>query len=84
MDQFAKRARAVVAHRPELKAPPREPKGAPPRDPLTISVRHAEELSSLGHTKVSALIKSGSLQSTKVGSKRLVSYSSLKRLLGAD
>jgi excisionase family DNA binding protein len=50
-------------------------------EPKTFSVKETERLTSLGHTTVSALIKSGVLKSTKIGRKRLVFGDSIDRLL---
>lgn len=49
--------------------------------PLAISVKEACRLLSLGRTRVYELINEGLLDSTKVGSRRLVLSASLHRLL---
>jgi len=49
--------------------------------PLTVTVAMAREISGLGNTTIWALIKAGKLESTRVGTRRLVIYRSLERLL---
>lgn len=51
-------------------------------DPLAVTVNRAAELSGLGVSTVWALIKDGKLESTSVGRRRLVIFTSIKRLLG--
>jgi excisionase family DNA binding protein len=53
-------------------------------EPLSVSILTAREVSGLGNTKLYELIKTGRLESTRVGSKRLVNYASLKKLVGAE
>ena len=50
-------------------------------EPLTVTVRDVTRLSGLGPTTVWRLISEGKLESTMVGNRRLVSVSSLKKLL---
>jgi hypothetical protein len=53
--------------------------------PITVSPRRAAELSGLSLAKIWLLIGDGTLASSKVGSRRLVQYDSLERLLlGGD
>jgi len=49
--------------------------------PLAVTVAMARELSGLGNTTIWALIKSGKLESTSVGRRRLIIYGSLEKLL---
>jgi hypothetical protein len=49
--------------------------------PLTVTVAMAREISGLGNTTIWALIKSGRLESTCVGHRRLIVYGSLEKLL---
>jgi hypothetical protein len=49
--------------------------------PLTVTVAMARELSGLGNTTIWALIKAGRLESTTIGTRRLVIYRSLEELL---
>jgi hypothetical protein len=49
--------------------------------PLTVTVAMAREISGLGNTTIWALIKSGRLESTCVGRRRLIVYCSLEELL---
>lgn len=48
--------------------------------PIWVPVTVAEKVIGLGHTKVYELINNGSLESVKVGRRRLISYASLLRL----
>jgi hypothetical protein len=52
-----------------------------PVNPITVTIRTAREISGLGNTTIWALIKSGKLESTSVGRRRLVVYRSLQNLL---
>jgi hypothetical protein len=52
--------------------------------PLTITVGEAQLLSRLGPTKLWELIGNGTLQSVRIGRRRLVIYASLCRLLTPD
>jgi hypothetical protein len=52
--------------------------------PITVTVGEAKLLSGLGHTTLWALIGNGTLETVRVGRRRLVSYSSLCRLLTPD
>jgi hypothetical protein len=49
--------------------------------PLTVTVAMARDISGLGNTTLWALIKSGRLESTCVGRRRLIVYCSLEKLL---
>jgi excisionase family DNA binding protein len=51
-------------------------------EPLTVSVRRAEQLIGVGHTTIYKLIADGSLETVLVRGRRLVSYRSIKKLLG--
>jgi excisionase family DNA binding protein len=53
----------------------------PPQPSITVTVPEALRLSGLGRTKLYELIADGTLASTTVGRRRLVSYASLKALL---
>jgi hypothetical protein len=63
---------------PSTKLSPHELHGA---KPLTVTVAIAREISGLGSTTIWALIKSGRLESTCVGRRRLIVYCSLEKLL---
>jgi excisionase family DNA binding protein len=52
--------------------------------PLTVTVATARKLSGLGNTTIWALIKSGRLESTCVGRRRLIVYPSLEKLLSPE
>lgn len=54
---------------------------APP--PLAYSIKEATRVSSIGKTRLYALIKEGRLTTTKVGRRTLVSAQSLKELVGS-
>jgi len=49
--------------------------------PMAFSVKETERITSLGHTTVSTLIKTGVLKSVKIGRKRLVFADSIDALL---
>lgn len=49
--------------------------------PLTVTVAVARQISGLGNTTIWALIKSQKLESTQIGRRRLISYTSLEKLL---
>lgn len=51
------------------------------QQPLTVTVAQARKLSGLGLTKTYQLINSGALETTKIGSRTLITYRSLKKLL---
>ena len=51
-------------------------------EPLTTTIAGAIKLSGIGRTTIYRLIKSGELQSTIVGRRRLVVVASLRDLLG--
>jgi excisionase family DNA binding protein len=52
-------------------------------DPLSVSVAEARRLSGLGNTTVYRLIGEGRLRVTKIGTRTLVDYASLKALLAS-
>lgn len=52
--------------------------------PIAVTVRQARQLSGLGNTKLWELIKQEKLKTVAIGRRRLVLYSSLERLLGAE
>jgi excisionase family DNA binding protein len=49
--------------------------------PLTVTVEMARKISGLGNTTIWELIKNKKLESTNVGRRRLILYSSLENLL---
>jgi excisionase family DNA binding protein len=51
-------------------------------EPLTVTVREAARLTGLCKSTIHNLISAKKLAATKVGTRRLVVYSSLKKLLG--
>lgn len=51
-------------------------------EPLTVSVEEARRLTGLGETTIYKLIGARELDSRKVGTRRLVVYSSIKKYLG--
>jgi excisionase family DNA binding protein len=53
-------------------------------EPLAVSPREAMELVSIKNTKLYELIRSGELRSTRIGTRRLIDYQSLKRLAGLE
>lgn len=50
-------------------------------DPITVTTRQARAMTGLGKTKLFELIGDGTIESTTIGRRRLVSVASLKRLL---
>jgi len=52
-----------------------------PQHPLSVTVREACRLSGLGVTSIYKCIKEGSLDTVKIGARRLVRYASLKKLI---
>lgn len=50
-------------------------------EPITVSVDEATRLTGLGRNRVYDLINNGSLESFKLGRRRLIRVSSIKRLL---
>jgi excisionase family DNA binding protein len=48
--------------------------------PLTVSVKAAKQITNLGRTKIYELIGDGTIESVKIGSKRLIVFASLERL----
>jgi excisionase family DNA binding protein len=58
--------------------------GASELKPLTVTVRVAKKLTGLGHTTVYALIKDGTLRTTRVRGRRLIHFSSIEKLVGKD
>ena len=51
-------------------------------DPITVTITTAQRLSGLGRTKLYELIAQGKLSAPKVGRRRLISFASLKALVG--
>jgi excisionase family DNA binding protein len=49
--------------------------------PLAVSVRTTRQLTGLGTTKIYALLADGTLESVKVGDRRLILLTSIKKLL---
>ena len=49
-------------------------------DPLLISVQEAAQTLSVGRTSIYQLIKSGELETMKLGRRRLITIQSLRRL----
>jgi hypothetical protein len=54
-----------------------------PDEPLTVSFERAGQLSDLGQTKLRELAKDGTLETATVGTRKLILYASLKKLVGA-
>jgi excisionase family DNA binding protein len=52
-----------------------------PWKPLTVTVNDASRMTGLGLTTIWMLIARGDLESTRVGTRRLVMYASLERLI---
>ena len=53
-----------------------------PLEPLTVRISMAVQLTGLGRSKLYELIKSGEIETIKVGAATLVTMSSLRRLFG--
>ena len=51
-------------------------------EPLAVSIKEAQRLTSFGHDYIFKKIKSGELVSVKEGRRRLVNYQSLKKMAG--
>jgi excisionase family DNA binding protein len=51
-----------------------------PRKPIWVSPREASLLTGIGLTRLNELFRDGTIKSTKVGRKRLVSFASLELL----
>ena len=51
-------------------------------EPITVSIKTGCRITGLGATKIFELIRLGTIESVKVGHRRLLNYQSLKRLLG--
>ena len=58
-------------------------KKAQHRKPLAVTVKEAEELIGIGHTKFYELIRTGIIKTFTVGRRRLVVYASLEELANA-
>jgi predicted DNA-binding transcriptional regulator AlpA len=54
---------------------------APPLKPITVTVKQALHLSGLGCSTIYKLMANGTLLRRKIGSRTLISYESLERLL---
>jgi excisionase family DNA binding protein len=52
-------------------------------EPIAVSPQEATRLLSLGMTTIYKLINEGRLESTVIGGRRLILYTSLKKLAGA-
>ncbi len=52
--------------------------------PLTITIRRAQELSGLSRITINRAIWTGKLKSSTVGSRRLIEYRSFVELLGLE
>jgi len=50
--------------------------------PLAVTIQDTRRIIGLGNTKVYELIKDGLIETRKVGTRTLVIYASLERLLG--
>lgn len=55
----------------------------PSIEPVTVTVPVALRISGLGRTKLYELIAAQKVQSTTVGTRRLINYASLKALLAS-
>jgi len=53
-------------------------------EPLAYSIKEACRVSSIGRTRIYALINEGRLKATKVGRRTLVNAESLRELVGSD
>lgn len=53
------------------------------REPLAVTVPVALQISGLGRTTLYSLIARGKIKSVRVGSRRLISFASLKAFLSA-
>ena len=51
---------------------------------LTTTIAHACKAAGLGRTKLYELINEGRIETVRIGRRRLIKVSSLKRLLGVD
>jgi excisionase family DNA binding protein len=51
--------------------------------PLLVSVKEARRLIGVGNTRIYALINDGSLETVRIGKRRMIRYSSLQRIAGA-
>ena len=52
--------------------------------PLAYSIKEAIRVSSIGKTRLYALINQGRLKTTKIGKRTLVNAQSLRELVGSD
>jgi hypothetical protein len=56
-------------------------RGPPPAlKPLTVTVKITRQITGLGNTKIYELIGDGTIESFKIGNKRLIVFASLERL----
>ena len=53
-----------------------------PLEPLTVTVKETERITGLGTTTIYKLIGDKKLETTKIGTRTLIVYSSIKKLLG--
>jgi len=72
---------AIVAPAGDARGGTKRSRRAPTIEPLTVTFQDAEQASGLGHTKLYELAKDGTLQTVTVGTRRLIVFDSLRRLL---
>lgn len=53
-------------------------------EPVTVSVNDAMKAIGIGRNKVYDLIKAGSLQTVRIGRRRVIRVDSIKKLVGAE
>jgi excisionase family DNA binding protein len=84
-------------HHPETGQPsspaptPKVPTAAPipaatttqPPTPLLVSVKEARRLIGVGNTRIYDLINAGTLETIRIGKRRMIRYSSLQKLVGS-
>jgi excisionase family DNA binding protein len=58
--------------------------GSPRGPPLTITIKSAMELSGLSRPTINRMMWAGKLRSSKVGSRRLIEYTSFVQALGLN
>ena len=51
--------------------------------PLLVSVKEARRLIGVGNTRIYDLINDGSLETVRIGKRRMIRYSSLQRIAGS-
>jgi excisionase family DNA binding protein len=76
---------------PESEPPPRQmaapipmplPAVSETPPPLLVSIKEARRLVGLGHSTIYARIADGTLETVRLGSRRLIQYDSLRKLIG--